>query len=86
MAKANPEHPLSPDQIDRIADAVAAKLHEKKNAPKKRQANSPGEPPPLSPKAVKELQEAYDEGLLSAKALDEIDPYGQVGEADDSEE
>ncbi len=38
----------------------------------------------LTKKAVKELQAAYDEGLLSGATLDQIDPNNQVGEDDDA--
>lgn len=39
--------------------------------------------PPLTEKAAQELQDAYDEGLLSPETLDQVDPNGQVGDLDD---
>jgi hypothetical protein len=38
----------------------------------------------LTKEAVKELQAAYDAGMLSGATLDQIDPDSQVGEDDDA--
>jgi hypothetical protein len=37
----------------------------------------------LSGRAVAELQDAYDQGIVSGATLDEIDPENQVGDEDE---
>jgi hypothetical protein len=40
----------------------------------------------LSSRAVSELQDAYDQGIVSGATLDEIDPQNQVGDEDEEDE
>jgi len=40
----------------------------------------------LSDRACSELQDAYDQGIVSGATLDEIDPENQVGDDDEDDD
>ena len=61
----------------------------KKNAPKRPgsvSVNARQNAGGLTDRAVKELQDAYDQGVVSGTTLDEIDPQNQVGDEGEDDE